>query len=57
VPILKKVPIADPADESWDVESSEKEDAPPADNFEPIIDEEFEPDTKNLKDKKKDESR
>lgn len=48
----------DPADESWGVDSSEKEDAPPAeDNFEPIIDEEFEPDTKNLKDKNKDEAR
>jgi hypothetical protein len=48
------VPI-DPADESWGVDSSEKEE--PSDNFEPIIDEEFEPDTKNLKDKKKDEMR
>jgi hypothetical protein len=53
-PIINKVPI-DPADESWGMESSDKgpELAPP----EPIIDDEFEPDIANLKDKKRDESR
>lgn len=45
----------DPADESWGVESSDKDFAPPA-NLNPIIDD-FEPDTKNLKEKKKDDAR
>jgi hypothetical protein len=51
---VAKVPI-DPADESWGVESSDKQEALPP-NLDPIIDHDFEPEAVQ-KSKKRDEAR
>lgn len=52
---MRNVAPIDPADESWGVDSSSKESAAPP-NLNPVV-EDFEPDTQNLKEKKKDEAR